>query len=52
MPGVHCYPFEASALSNNDLMASDFDGFGSGCAWIQASSLASSSGGIRKPRIG
>lgn len=41
-----------NALSNNRLIASDFDGFGSGCASIQASSFASSSGGMRRPRIG
>jgi hypothetical protein len=46
------YVRSAKALSSSRLMASDLDGFGSGCAAIQAWSFASSSGGIRKPRIG
>lgn len=41
-----------NARSNNRLIASEKDGFGSGCALIHASSFASSSGGMRRPRIG
>jgi hypothetical protein len=38
-----------NARSSNRLIASDRDGFGSGCRSIQSSSLAFSSAGMRRP---
>ena len=43
---------QPNALSNNRLIASDRDGFGSGWRLIQALSFASSSAGMRTPVIG
>jgi hypothetical protein len=42
-------PYLPNALSNNRLIASERDGFGSGWRSIQASSFAFSSAGMRTP---
>jgi hypothetical protein len=49
VPGVVSRKEGLKARSNNRLIASDRDGFGSGWRSIQASSLAFSSAGMRRP---